>query len=390
MSIDHAQSSGSSATCTASTRFPAIHIPTLNTLDQQPSWVNRAGRVDRSACVELRAGDIWRDVPKDQWRSLPSPIGRGVGGEGGGEVVKRRAFARTNTLTPALSHRKRGKTRSHREAHATFTIDARRLARLHDTRLPQQLAGDFRTRKSNAMRSHIIVDHVSFAANPNRGATRCKKLGLWSGREPFYSISPTTRDGWAQMVRIERWRLHEKLAQHFLICPRCKRKYLKLFLVLVREEEMRDAHLAEGWINMFDALRDAPGSPGSLRTDRRLLEFRAKLINRYGLLFRDRGLLCKKCLNIRYGEVNWQRQAASDARRSARHQQQRAAHDAQVAALREAQRARELETIRQAMPPAALEAEMRTLQALRLERARKDRENARRRERRRRRRCAAT
>jgi len=34
-------------------------LPNLATMNQPPSWTNRAGRADRSMCIELRASDVW-------------------------------------------------------------------------------------------------------------------------------------------------------------------------------------------------------------------------------------------------------------------------------------------------------------------------------------------
>jgi hypothetical protein len=41
--------------------------------------------------------------------------------------------------------------------------------------------------------------------------------------------------------------------QHFLICPRCEKKFSKLFMVLCTHQEVADAELAEGWIARCDA-----------------------------------------------------------------------------------------------------------------------------------------
>ena len=42
--------------------------PTLKTLRSKPSWHNRNGRIDRSACFVLTAARLWRRVHEDDWR----------------------------------------------------------------------------------------------------------------------------------------------------------------------------------------------------------------------------------------------------------------------------------------------------------------------------------
>ena len=105
-------------------------------------------------------------------------------------------------------------------------------------------------------------------------------LGLWGD--------------WSQTIRVERRRLHERLAQHFLICPNsrsgskgksggegsqhCLSKVMKLFMPLCTPQEAADADLAEGWINLLDARRKAIRIP----LPPSLMAQRALLINRYG------------------------------------------------------------------------------------------------------------
>ena len=85
----------------------SLDLPELPTLHTKPSWLNRAGRVDRSACVELRASEIKR------------LLGGGVLGE--------------TREKPGL------------EGSATSTIRAEFLEKLHASRQPRSLAGDHRT-----------------------------------------------------------------------------------------------------------------------------------------------------------------------------------------------------------------------------------------------------
>ncbi|MCH8342944.1 MAG: hypothetical protein IH983_03050 [Planctomycetes bacterium] len=284
--------------------FP--HAPPLGTLNQRPSWVNLIGRVDRSACLELRASEVWPHV-----RFTAPP----------------REAASGRRMVPVSA--------AFKQASGTLQISAHFLYRLHTGRLPRRLRGDLRTSKSNVMRHHLPSPlgrgvggegsqrkHVRIhdsgpAFNPNKGATfrwGGKMLGLWAD--------------WSQTIRVERWRLHERLAQHFLICPNslslskgegggegslpsppgrgvggegsqhCLGKVMKLFMPLCTLQEAADADLAEGWINLLDGRSRAAGIPLSPS----LMAQRALLIIRYGLLFTDgRRLLCRNCLRMRYG-----------------------------------------------------------------------------------------
>ena len=181
-----------------------------------------------------------------------------------------------------------------------------------DQHLPHQLQGDQRTTKTNAMKDNFLSpsppgrgvrgEGLFLSPNPNKGATRTKMLGLW--------------EAWHQTIRIERWRLHKRLAQHFLICPNspsllspsplgrgvrgedlhsspCQGKSLKLFIPLCTKAEALDADLAEACLNQLD-----------IRSTITQTSIVPNLINRYGLLFRnERKLVCRKCLNLRYGQV---------------------------------------------------------------------------------------
>ncbi len=287
--------------------------PPLRTRHAQPSWVNRAGRIDRSACVELWASDIW---PFARFATIAHPCHHGA-------------------RNPDLVH-------GYREAESKINLSARFLARRQANRRPRHLQGDLRTTKSNAMRpsflpplppgegrgeglllpplplgegrgeglqrKHIRIHRPTPAPNPNKGAPQTKFLGLW--------------EHWSQAIRIERWRLHDRLAQHFLMCPNspsllspsplgrgvrgegsstsCLHKVRKLFMPLCTHDEARDADLAEAWIDRLDArcrITRAP-LPASL------MAHRSSLFDRYGLLFTTgRRLVCRKCLGLRYGEV---------------------------------------------------------------------------------------
>ncbi|MCZ6851480.1 MAG: hypothetical protein O7F17_07560 [Planctomycetota bacterium] len=293
--------------------------PPLGTLNQRPSWVNLTGRVDRSACLELRASEVWPHV------RFTAP-------------AREAASGRRTLPVPA----------AFKEASGTLQISAQFLYRLNISRLPRRLRGDLRTPKSNVMRrhhtsvpgpaawgegqlpsppgrevggeasprKHLRLHDPGPAFNPNKGATfrwGGKMLGLWAD--------------WSQTVRVERWRLHERLAQHFLICPcslsiskgegggegsqHCLGKVMKLFMPLCSAQEAADADLAEGWINLLDGRDRAARIPLSPS----LMAQRALLITRYGLLFTDgRRLLCRNCLHMRYGSC-WALRTGPNKRR---------------------------------------------------------------------------
>ncbi len=249
-------------------------LPPLPTFAFAPSWHNRAGRTDRSACAELRPRDLLQPHKPQRHKAKPSA------------------------------------------ASFTITITARRLARIHDRRLPYQLCGDRRTTKSNAMRTqctpqpttnHSTIHEPCYIfGNPNKGAPRTKFLGLWHD--------------WTQIIRIERRPRKRKRPiskptpsrgwdhphnpppnyTHHFICPTCDRRVMKLFLPLCTRAEATDADAAERWLSALDAHYTALRKP--FTPD--LLQLRAQLINRYGPLLRpDRQLRCRHCWHIRYGEI---------------------------------------------------------------------------------------
>ncbi|MCC7407254.1 MAG: hypothetical protein IT442_04235, partial [Phycisphaeraceae bacterium] len=107
-----------------------------------------------------------------------------------------------------------------------------------------------------------------------------------------FKILPLERN-WSATLRLEKWQLHPRLAQHFFVCPHCRRKCLKLFLPLCLKQEYHDALLAHLYLNSLRARR--PNAPGS--EEERLLH------TRYGLLFPPVLPRCRQCLPLRYGEV---------------------------------------------------------------------------------------
>ena len=159
-------------------------------------------------------------------------------------------------------------------------------------------------------------------------------LGLWAGDEPGYLDAGP----WKQDIIVERWRRGARKNprtggggarsggggdapgsrgvpppsppshEHYLICPQCRTKRKKLFMVLAFEQEIADAELAEGWLKLIDA---HPLWRRRRLTDPDLIARCAALPARYGVLFRDRRLLCADCLGgdggIRWGEVRKER-----------------------------------------------------------------------------------
>jgi hypothetical protein len=270
-------------------------VPNLLTFNNRASWLNRAGRIDRSACVELKASDLWRSIPEHDWQKRA-----------------RHDRAITKGARPFLI------------AEARADITAYQLADLHDTQNPFTLKGDHRTPKSNALKHTIqqptqcpkapqssqpvvhqppsqspriasvgspsplkppasSLPHSGAAnsgGNPNKGQSRTKMLGL-----------PTN---WSQPLTIQRWRLHHSLAQHFFTCPGCKQRALKLFLPLCTEQELHDANLARLWL---DSNKQCIARSVTLRPRA------SHLLARYAPLFPPRQLQCRKCLGLRYGEV---------------------------------------------------------------------------------------
>ena len=275
-------------------------IPTLVTLRTPPSWLNRAGRVDRSACFVVGVGALWRRIPASGWRDTA------------------RAAHKRRTQTP--------------ERVGTTTLTAHDLWVLHRHETPRRVAGDARTTKSNALKAGdaiggldqrsvraqtIAADKTADgvggfdqpAVNPNRGigfAMRRKILGL-----------PTD---WEATLTIERYRQHARLSQHFLVCPVCggrtgcesgmtpqrhdrqdtcptKQKKLplgrvtKLYLPLATPREWEDAQVAHLWLRTHQP-PNRPLSPEA-----------SSLIERYTELFPGRRLRCRRCLGLRYGEV---------------------------------------------------------------------------------------
>ena len=276
---------------------PAIQLATL---DDPPSWHNAAGRVDRSACLNLDVRKFWRQLPDDAWRPAQSE-------------------SRPGTRAPG--------SQTHREAVAHFTLTTADLDRLLALARPFQLLGDFRTEKANAMRR---IHHGATEARSKR--SRQDEQDQQDNDSPIQSCihpvdpvktsSPCLRDSvvnasvrrtprtmnpnlgaaavkvhgvestWSQTFRLERWRLHEKLARHFIVCPRCDGRRFKLYLPLCTPAEARDARFALAHLQQHAA------------GNKPLTEPQRRLIDRYAPLFPPRQILCADCLNLRFGYIH--------------------------------------------------------------------------------------
>ncbi|MFK7789108.1 MAG: hypothetical protein AB8C95_06360 [Phycisphaeraceae bacterium] len=274
--------------------------PKLATLNTKPTWHNRAGRVDRSACLTLTAAKHWRHLTDRAW----------------------------TYRYPARQSIRHAKGKCDRFADLRYW--ARDLWTLHKNEQPYPLQGDFRTTKSNAMRAHSTRNnftqriqgqrnapiHGDGTINPNRGVgfNFYKRLGLDCM--------------WQTNLRIERYVQHANLKQHFFVCPVCDDKndseiaatlrvagpagrrpaaigntrskslppgrITKLYLPLCTPREYEDAHIAETWLKT------------NVNPNRPLSPIALQLIERYSELFAGAGgrqLRCRQCLGLRYGEV---------------------------------------------------------------------------------------
>ncbi len=261
---------------------PQPHPFDLPSLHTKPSWHNRAGRVDRSACLALPASALWRHADFQPARNFQ------------GRTARARYLLTAHELNDHIAHAR-----------------------------PRQLVGDQRTSKSNAMRhphrGSLPSPHARIP-NPNRGPARTKRLCL-----PFDWTQELTIERWAfpmdekktprslSRLRTAKERL-DKIAkdsskdreelrlmlsiprprtQHFLICPACNEKFVKLFLPQCTQREVDDSALAQAYLR-DRALRfpNAPGDPQE-----------AHLVARYSILFHPRQLKCRHCLGLRYGEA---------------------------------------------------------------------------------------
>lgn len=349
------------------------HLPNLLTLAQPPSWLNANGRLDRSACCEVTVAEIRRFAGSVRY------------------AYRRRNEKPVRRPIEPLPNEQRAPNRHGRRATGTFRLTANHLATVIARRLPRSLGGDWRTTRAIVMRprwfdptepfrfragckdaSEIIPFDAGLEANPNKGATRTKLIGIW--------------ETWYQPVRLEKWQFPtRKLPGYFLVCPghalaqqlqsldraidrrsrgaqknmhdhlarvrkwmlgrfrhdepwgdppsmeldprlpplstrgpgredpksgKCPQRTYKLMMPLCTEQEFRDASIAQLWIDSL---------PARLIPKHRELIHR--LLARYGLLFQPRVMMCPRCLGVRYGNdpesarQSWRRLAGKpDAR----------------------------------------------------------------------------
>lgn len=314
-----------------------IMPPKLETFDHWPSWLNARGHLDRSACFELKVSDLRRIAG-----CIPLQTGK---------YGKRyRARGREKFAVPDLPNEQDARNGKGRLTVGSYNIVAYDLDDLARQQYPRRLCGDWRTGRAPAMRPSVsqppamsatqggygpgsyayerktsdgVLDR-ELTANPNRGASREKRFGL--------------DDDWSQRLGLEKW-THASVSgvQYFLICPGpakdltersagltrstvdakglkgltgttsncgdgskgahdkgwvCGQRVYKLFWVLAREGEVRDALFAEQWLASLDSHQLARQSAAV-----------SAHINRYGpIMGDDRMLRCRRCLRLRYGQ----------------------------------------------------------------------------------------
>lgn len=277
-------------------------LPALATLDQPPSWCNTHGRLDRSACIEVRISEVRRiaGCVRDKPRIWPD-------------------MNKVRLPVQPLPNEQSARNTDGRIASGFHTITAEQVDFLQRRRLPRRLAGDWRTTRANAMRPHYYRPDDGFAlrrphnadldeyefdvglpGNPNHGATRTKMIGI--------------TEHWSQTLRIEKWVFPGRIAPaYYLICPGtfhvdvecppplstcgagrkatgCPQRTLKLLMVQCTPDEWRDANLVQTWMDSLGNRR----TPAIHRDMTRLLQ-------RYGPILPPRQLLCARCLGVRYG-----------------------------------------------------------------------------------------
>jgi len=340
-------------------------MPELETFTDPPSWTNARGKIDRSACVEVRVSEVRRlagCVPSNEYQAM-----RG----------RTDSDWKTDKRLP-LPGEKPARNGRGRIATGIFTITARQVSQLHERRSPRQLAGDWRTSRARALRpdeKYLDPDHPyhqriqtngpaawGFDAiidhNPNKGASRTKQIGLF--------------EDWTQPLRIEKWEFAERIAPAFyLVCPGlrpgrqgvgirdwgvgfdyqaglcepgpgrngpasvndlrlpplstalpglgtkktgCPQRVLKLLLVQSTPEECRDAYFAQTWIDSL---------PRGLYN--RKLSSINSILARYGPILEPRTLLCARCLGVAYGNhpetvrQGWRRRQGKSNAESTKH-----------------------------------------------------------------------
>ncbi|MCE9590738.1 MAG: hypothetical protein K8S99_09465 [Planctomycetes bacterium] len=323
----------------------AIAPPELETLDRKPSWVNRAGRVDRSACVELLVGEVWRWAVMRRVRAADKIVeARGVAvvrasvleaslrGRPPRVLVGDFRSAKSNAMSPGPGTRagrwreKRlgNRTRASREV-APFELGGARVPPAAGLPRPGPYsecseAKDRRDARPTGCSdiSHgtttggaalFVVGGVGWrqrkrAAKERPGSAEERAVaapGVEIGRDAGLRGNPnhgTTRwkvlglnEGWEQAVVIERLRRHASLVRHEMLCPACGRRARVLLMPLATQAEVRDARTAAVWLN---GVRQSPGNRPATPEETRLAA-------RYGPVW-DRVLKCASCWAVRYGE----------------------------------------------------------------------------------------
>ncbi len=374
--------------------MPSFEIPHLRTFRQLPSWCNLRGHLDRSACIEVRVSEIRRlsgcvhidplrrdrrGRPVHTVAPLPDERNAARRFADGSQRLTTGTFTlsahqlnhlhgwrnprmyagdfRTNRANVMRHDDRRIHHRGHREhrdstelvssdsnagfsrvePHNPFSVPSVSSVVPTDSKNKHQ----FKTRITRANPYAFPPDH-GLDANPNKGASRTKKIGL--------------RFDWTQTLRIEKWTYpRRKLPVYFLVCPghdrsihhrghrghrertelgshnspggfsrhnpnlssvssvssvvnsvppvstrkpgrenptsrRCPQRCLKLLMVQCTEQENLDAQAAQLWIesippSMVPKLRDKIN----------------QLRDRYGPIFEPRTLLCPRCLGVKYG-----------------------------------------------------------------------------------------
>lgn len=189
---------------------PQLNLPTLHT---KPSWQNRTGNTDRSAVCQLKASKIWPLIPPEYFK-----------------IYHKQKFTDTcpKNRQPAIL-----------TAQAEITINEQIIQYLNNREKPLQIRGDYRTTKSNAMKTPTIIiqPHATNSKplpqnqnqnqnkkhtqqpNPNRGATQTKILALTLHQNhPTIIINnqdhlttatqppnPKYNQPWYQTFTIQRW-----------------------------------------------------------------------------------------------------------------------------------------------------------------------------------------
>ncbi len=325
-----------------------IEPPTLATLFIRASWLNRAGRIDRSACVEVSAAElrhlvVWNDPRFNH--SAPQHADEADREHEGRDSMWQRLHHATTPRSPTQTRswiHPRSQSQTQRatdgqgSAQQTAAVNGRVTSRgftkdvcghvyvgrgdlmtLHRQRMPRTLRGDWRTGKSNAIRPTDDSSEGRLRAEKLRRRQRASwnpqsSSGGGSSARAFdeadglpgnpnkgatiTKVLVLPKD-WGQVIDVRLRRMNAILSRHYLVCPICRRCVVKLFMPLATRSEMRDAQIARLWLRgLCDPSRGRPNAPGS--------EAERAVVERYGALLEpeSRQLRCGRCLGLRYGE----------------------------------------------------------------------------------------